>query len=217
MLSRCHPLNLPNYTVLFKKAKHAELIEPEDKVSQWKRDDPKQKEGENLLVKAISSNLLSLSVVENSDLRNLFKFLKPRFRVPGSKKLDSNLQQQSEVIKLNIVKLFGVTKNVYITLDIWSNRQMRSFVGFTAHFCVNFKLKTVMLCCKRIRGSHTAENIHKVYEDVMSRFGVARKIAGIITDNGANVVAAFNLPGFKRFSNRFQENPGDEEYDDFND
>ena len=45
-------------------------------------------------------------------------------------------------------------------MDIWSNRQMRSYIGLTAHFIRNWKLESIMLSCHRFKGRHTGENAY---------------------------------------------------------
>ena len=48
---------------------------------------------------------------------------------------------------------------IALTMDIWTNLQMKSFLGVTAHYISEWQLKSVMLSCHRVKGSHTAENI----------------------------------------------------------
>ena len=70
--------------------------------------------------------------------------------------------------------------SVYVTVDIWTNRQMRLFIGLTAHFVDNdFDLKCRLLCCEHFAERHTAVNIASRYEDVDMRYqidGKARRI-----------------------------------------
>ena len=48
--------------------------------------------------------------------------------------------------------------SVYLTVDMWSSRDMRSYIGITSHFVVDFVLESQMVTCKRLRGSHTADD-----------------------------------------------------------
>ena len=54
-------------------------------------------------------------------------------------------------------------------------------------------MNSVMLACKRFKGSHTAENIHQQYEESVSMFDIASKITNIVTDNASNRTKAFNF------------------------
>ena len=72
---------------------------------------------------------------------------------------------------------------------------MRSYIGITAHFVEDFKLQSVMLACRRFKGSHTAENILSNYQQIISSFNLDNKVVTIITDNAANMQAFVTLPG----------------------
>ncbi|XP_011405772.1 PREDICTED: uncharacterized protein LOC105313774 [Amphimedon queenslandica] len=66
---------------------------------------------------------------------------------------------------------------------MWTNRQMRSYFGMTAHFIVDFQLMSVMLACCRFSSSHTGEEMLEHYEDVKHAFGIKGKVDNIVTDN----------------------------------
>lgn len=74
---------------------------------------------------------------------------------------------------------------------------MKSFIGVTGHMIVDFKLHTVLLACARVKGRHTAENILHYYEKVVSDYDLSGKIVAVVTDNAANMVKAFTLPGYQ--------------------
>ena len=54
-----------------------------------------------------------------------------------------------------------------------------------------------MLACKRMKGSHTSDNIYQSFEETKALFHAAEKLSAIVTDN-ANISKAFHveLPGF---------------------
>ena len=92
----------------------------------------------------------------------------------------------------------GLAQSVCLTIDLWSNRQMRGFIGITGHCIINWTMESVMLACKRFTGRHTAENIRQQYEETVASFDIAEKITNIVTDNASNMTKAFcfDLPGF---------------------
>ena len=85
--------------------------------------------------------------------------------------------------------------SVYIIVDIWTNRQMRSFIGFTAHFIDNeFDLKSRLLCC----GEHFSErlttvNIANKHENVVMRYQIDGIVRRVISDNATSMKKAFEL------------------------
>ena len=95
------------------------------------------------------------------------------------------------------------------TIDLWSNCQMKGFLGITRHFIEDWAMRTVMITCKRFNGRHTADNIRYEYEEAISKFEISDKILTIVTDNASNMMKAFDfsLPGFT------PENEDDDESD----
>ena len=77
-------------------------------------------------------------------------------------------------------------KSVNLTIDLWSNRQMRAFMGITGHFIQDWTAHSVMLLCKRFKGMHTAENIRYEYEETLSVLSLGHtlpdKTNGRLTD-----------------------------------
>ena len=59
-----------------------------------------------------------------------------------------------------LVKL-AQAQSVCLTIDLWSNRQMRGFIGITGHCIINWTMESVMLTRKRFTGRHIAENSMK--------------------------------------------------------
>ena len=83
-------------------------------------------------------------------------------------------------------------------MDLWSSRDMRSYVGITGHFIEDFKLKNVTLACCCFKGLHIAENILLNFQQVTCSFNIEKKITTIITDNAANMIKEFvTIPGFE--------------------
>ncbi|XP_040565462.1 uncharacterized protein [Lepeophtheirus salmonis] len=84
------------------------------------------------------------------------------------------------------------TDSLCLTIDIWSNRQIQSFLGLTAHYISSqWTLESVMLRCKRVIGPHISENITLWYEETVSDFDIGHKVKYIITDSALNMKKAF--------------------------
>ena len=89
------------------------------------------------------------------------------------------------------------TDNVSVTVDIWSDRRMRGFLGVTAHWLVKeeeqLHLRSNLLACDRFKGSHTAENICEQFERICDEYHIKSKLSYIISDNAANMRKAFSV------------------------
>lgn len=89
------------------------------------------------------------------------------------------------------------TEHVSVTVDIWSDRRMRGFLGVTVHYMEkdeeSLQLKSNLLSFDRFKGSHTAERICKQFEAACDEFDIKDKVDYIISDNAANMRKAFTV------------------------
>ena len=56
-----------------------------------------------------------------------------------------------------------------------------------------WKIRSYLLCCKQIKGHHTGETICLEYESVLDYYSIEGKVFKAVTDNGSNMVKAFNV------------------------
>ncbi|CAG2205851.1 unnamed protein product [Mytilus edulis] len=82
--------------------------------------DPKQLEMTNALIMFIAGDLLPLSIVESEEFKNLMEKADTKYQVPSRKH--------------NLVNTLKRAESVCLTIDLWSSRQMRGFLGITGHF-----------------------------------------------------------------------------------
>ncbi|VDI42302.1 Hypothetical predicted protein [Mytilus galloprovincialis] len=175
--------------------------------------DPKQFRNDKCSYNVIAGDLLPLSIVESEEFKNLMEKADTKYQVPSRKHLSSKLLHEKSVeIKNNLVNTLKRAESVCLTIDLWSSRQMRGFLGITGHFILDWAMKSVMICCKRFKGRHTAESIRSEYEEVVTSFEIGFKIAAIVSDNASNMVKAFSIPGFDDF--KVDHESSDEEIDD---
>ena len=94
----------------------------------------------------------------------------------------------SSSMELDIKFKLKQAQTVWLTIDLWSNCLMKSCIGITGHFILDWTMQSIMLACKRFKGRHTAENIYEQYQETVSAFDIAAKILSIVTDNATNIV-----------------------------
>ena len=84
--------------------------------------------------------------------------------MPCRKHLSNTLLKSKYIdVKTQTDKKFKMVNSVCVTLDIWSNRKMRSYIGITGHFILELSLESVMLACTRFKGKHSTDNIIQEY------------------------------------------------------
>ena len=159
---------------------------------------PRQVQATDALISLVAEAMLPLSIVEMPAFNHFAQMLDPQFLVPSRKHLSYTLlESKNKAIIAKVKDFLHQAKSVALKLDLWSNRQMRGFIGITCHFINDsWSMQSIMLCCKRFRGQHTAENIAQYYEEMISTFNIVGKVTTVVTDNASNVVKAFHLPGF---------------------
>ena len=120
-----------------------------DAIKKWKPTDPGQQQHiTEAIVTFVAQNLQSLSIVESKAFSKILAIAEPHYQMPSRKYLSNILlsNHHDKICRLS---------QICLTMVIWSNRQMRSFLGVTAHFINNFNLEGVMLACCCFCGLHT--------------------------------------------------------------
>lgn len=110
-------------------------------VEKWRRDDEKQVSLAQSVINLIAKDLLPVSFVESLALRELMTKAQPRYTIPSRKHLCTKLLPEKFAnLRDNIKKNLQAqaAPSTYITLDLWSSRDMRSFMGITCNFISNF-------------------------------------------------------------------------------
>ncbi|XP_046578557.1 E3 SUMO-protein ligase ZBED1-like [Haliotis rubra] len=168
------------------------FVETEKK--KFSSSDSRQQKITDSITMFIARSLMPLSIVENSYFRDLLHCMGPRFVIPSRKHLTSSLiTKKCEEIILAMKQDFEKTESVCVTIDLWSSRQMRGYIGITGHYISYWHLESVTLGCKQFTGRHTAENILQHYEETIATFNLSSKITNIVTDNASNMKKAFRV------------------------
>lgn len=72
-----------------------------------------------------------------------------------------------------------------------------SYLTITVHFLNQTKLKTFVLCTKKLESSHTGMYLCEKISEELNNWNIYEKVIAIITDGGANIKSAvriMNLP-----------------------
>lgn len=152
------------------------------------------------LLNSLACDQLPLNIVESPTFRNLLLTAEPRFTIPSrttirNSHLPTATQQMEEAMRQKLAHL----SNVYLTIDLWTNRNMTSFLGITVHFIdEEWKLNSFVLATDSFKGRHTAENIAEAYDNVIEKYRLTTKVSKVVSDNASSMIKAFrvSLPEF---------------------
>ena len=134
-------------------------------------------------------------IVENPKFRAFMKDVDSMWD-PVSGKWISNvkLPDLESSVKRKLIELLEDLHYCSATLDIWSDRRMRGYMGITVHFLdKTFKLLSKCLGVFRMKGRHSAEAIFDLFHGVMVQYKLHNKVVRVISDNAANMKKAFRV------------------------
>lgn len=84
--------------------------------------------------------------------------------------------------------------SVSITADFWTDRNCRSFLVITGHYCTNdFQLKSKVLSFSQFFHRHTSEKIASYLNAKLKALDIERKVNRIVTDGANNIKHAIEL------------------------
>lgn len=152
----------------------------------------KKQQLDDLVVKMIVKDMQPLSVVEDEGFRELVAGLDPRYTLPSRRDLvRTHLPRLFQLEKQRLHEELASANYIALTTDIWTSRQTRGYITVTAHYILpQWSLKSCVLETARMKKEHTAENIADDIRRVCNEWDILHKVCCIVTDNGANIVAA---------------------------
>ena len=88
-----------------------------------------------------------------------------------------------------------ISKSSYLslTVDIWTDRRMHSFLGATVHMFDNGVPESRLLAFKSFSESHTGAHIAEALDEVIQQNGLHGKVSTVVTDNASNMRKALSL------------------------
>jgi hypothetical protein len=135
---------------------------------------------------------LPLSIVKNPACQHFIAVLEPKYVNPNRTTISSKLLDITTVTESKIKEKMTAVINVSITVDIWSDRKMRRFLGITGHVLEVDSKKPIILqsylsSCERFKESHTGKNTSVSFENVCDKYDIRSKLDSIICDNATNI------------------------------
>jgi hypothetical protein len=158
------------------------------------------KSKQNQIIYSIAKNLivrcnLPLNLVENPGFRDFMKECNFKCEPISAKKLKREVIPAftNKVLK-TIQETLNTVNHLTLTVDGWSDRRCRSFLGVTCHFIDDKMMpQAYLIDFVRFKSPHTGENIQQLTEDVLDRFNIKDKVFKIITDNASAMLKAYKF------------------------
>ena len=131
-----------------------------------------------ILTELIVKCNLPPTLVEHVGFRSFLKAVVPRWKPTSARYFTRTLLPALMTDCQNKIKqILDDTNHISITVDVWTDRRGRSFIGITGHFLdENFVSQALLLNFVRLKGSHTAENIRHVTQEILENLKVKKYI-----------------------------------------
>lgn len=123
----------------------------------------RQKRLNNSLIEMIVGDLQPFSIVEDTGFRNFTAALDPTYQMPSRTTLSRSLLPQIfETCVEKVQKLLNSSEHITLTTDTWTSVATEGYMAVTAHFLIEWEMKSCLLNCFKISGRHTAENLRNL-------------------------------------------------------
>lgn len=153
----------------------------------------------NKIVKAIiymiCKDCQPFAMVERTGFRKLLKTMAPQFQIPDRTTIKRFIENKYTCVAQQLKEKIK-DKTVTLTTDVWTDLQMRSYLGVTAHFLHESKTKmvTVSLSARVMDERHSAEYLKEILLAVCKEWNIKEEnILAIVTDNASNITKAVEL------------------------
>ncbi|CAF1334543.1 unnamed protein product [Didymodactylos carnosus] len=159
--------------------------------------------------KAISNSIIQdligdmrmpLNIVERTGFKNFMNKLDPKYSIISHRIITRD--RIPKMYDAMLKKLKVICNNVSITLDLWSDRRLRSYMGVTLHTIIDKQNKSYLLSFLPLAGRHTGENLISEFEKILQFYSIQKTLVRLVTDNASNMIKAFDkliLPGFEEY------------------
>ena len=122
--------------------------------------------------------------------------------MPTRRKVTETIEEAYKLQFQQIKKEFNEDADfVNVTTDIWSSRNMGSYIGVTGQWSskATGELKIRCLAVRCMSGSHTGENIDAYLKTVFNEYGISAKVFVILRDNASNMARAMRVGGYTTY------------------
>jgi hypothetical protein len=130
---------------------------------------------ETILKELIVKCNLPPTLVEHVGFRNFLKSVAPKWKPTSSRYFTKTLLPTlMNSIQEKIRSMLDGVDHLSITVDAWTDRRGRSYIGVTGHFLdTNYVPQALLLDFARLKGHHSGENIRHITREMLDNLKVS--------------------------------------------
>ncbi|XP_051996488.1 E3 SUMO-protein ligase ZBED1-like [Xyrauchen texanus] len=191
--------NLAKHLRLNHKSEYDDIMKQRSE-EEVQDDSPRAAALTRSLGEMIVRDLQPMSVVEDEGFQAFVKALDPRYKLPSRKKMtETYLVNMFDECKDKVRATLQNAPSVVLTTDMWTSVSTEAYLTVTCHVIENWQTKDFVLEMAIFHGQHTADNISSELKRITDEWGLTDKVMAVVTDNGANMVAAVHKAGWRHY------------------
>ena len=145
---------------------------------------------QNLIVKGS----LPFGIVETDWFREFMNAVNPKYSLPSRSHLTTKLLPKlREATEDRVSAHVAKAENMSLTIDIWTDRRMHSFLAITGHTFIDYDCQSFLVAFDAFRGTHSGQNIAEAINCCLEKYNLRDKVRYIVTDNASNMRKAFSV------------------------
>ncbi|XP_065679735.1 uncharacterized protein LOC136094083 [Hydra vulgaris] len=149
---------------------------------------------DSLVANLIVGCSLLLFLVENSNFRKLICDMKNKYVLPSRSHLTSQLIPEAVKEKRELIsKQVQSIGHIAMTVDIWTDRRMHSYLACTGHYFSDGKLQNFFFGFRPVKGRHNGQLIADELNNIIEQNQIRTKLGCVVTDNASNMKKAFDV------------------------
>lgn len=99
-----------------------------------------------------------------------------------------------------VKRCLDAANSVVLTTDMWTSRATEAYLTVTGHIIdENWEMQVYVLETSSFSEKHSADNICSELKRITDEWGITAKVQAVVTDNGANMVAAVLRAGWAHY------------------
>ncbi|CAM4822508.1 unnamed protein product [Rotaria magnacalcarata] len=185
---------LRRHLILKHKLKDLILPNIKTKRSTLSMDPIRKQQLHNLSVDCIVRDSRTFNDFEKPGIKRLLQEFIPGYDPPTRHTVIRRLKHLHVYHQKKLIEDLKNVHDISITMDLWSNKQMRSFLVITGHyFCENSGgLRSTVLNFSTFDKQHLSSEISRALETKLKELNILQKVTRVTCDGGRNVVSAID-------------------------
>ncbi|CAJ0846562.1 11311_t:CDS:1 [Entrophospora sp. SA101] len=153
-----------------------------------------QNDAQKKLVEFMINNVQPFSLVTSETFKRFVASLNSNFTIPTIYTVKEMISAASNNLNNKLKqKLSDSCEFCCLTTDFWTSRDNKGYIGITCTWLENFELVEVLLNLSYAPYPHTGLKIKELLMNEIIKWDLEKKVIGIATDNGSNMVNSIKL------------------------